>query len=61
MAKDYQKSLEQIFAYGYGCCAFKRGIRNDRPRIPDGMPNSAVLLPPKFFANLRYPPVLGYG
>ena len=29
MVEDYQKSLEQIFPYGYGCCVFKHGIRSD--------------------------------
>ena len=52
MVEDYQKALEQIFAYGYGCCAFKHGIGGDQPRISDGMPHSADPLPPKFFANL---------
>ena len=28
----------------------------DQPEIPDGMPNSSDLLPPKFFMNLRCPP-----
>ena len=35
---------------------FKHGIRGDRPRIPDGMPESIDPLPPKFFGNLRCPP-----
>ena len=26
MEKDYQKALELVFAYGYGCCAFKHNI-----------------------------------
>ena len=34
MVEDYQKALEQIFAYGYGCCAFKHNICGDLPRIP---------------------------
>ena len=29
MKEDYQKSLELIFAYGYGCCAFKHSICGD--------------------------------
>ena len=29
MMEDYYKVLEQIFTYGYGCCAFKHGIRGD--------------------------------
>ena len=57
LVEDYQKALEQIFAYGYGCCAFKHGIRGDRPRIL-GMRDSADPLPPKFFVNLGYPSTL---
>ena len=29
MEEDYQKALELIFAYGYGCCAFKLYICGD--------------------------------
>ena len=29
MEEDYQKALEHIFAYGYGCCAFKHSICGD--------------------------------
>ena len=29
MEKDYQKALELIFSYGYGCCAFKHSIYGD--------------------------------
>ena len=29
MEEDYHKALEQIFAYGYGCCAFKHNIYGD--------------------------------
>ena len=56
MVKDCQGSLELIFAYGYGCCAFKNNIYGDQPEIPDGMPNSTNPLPPKKFVNLRCPP-----
>ena len=31
MVEDYQKALKQIFSYGFRCCAFKHGIRGDRP------------------------------
>ena len=55
MVEDYQRALEQIFVYGYGCCAFKHGIRGDWPRIPDGMPDSTDPLPLEFFANLGCP------
>ena len=56
MVKDYQGSLELIFAYGYGCCVFKNTICGDRLEILDGMPYSANLLPPEFFFNPRCPP-----
>ena len=53
MEEDYQKTLELIFAYGYGCCVFKHNICGDQPEVLDGMPNSSDLLPPKFFVNPR--------
>ena len=31
MEEDYQKTLELIFAYGYGCCMFKDNICGDKP------------------------------
>ena len=52
---DYQEAMEQIFAYGYGCCAFKHNIRGDQPGILDGMPDSTNPLPLEFFANLGHP------
>ena len=58
MAEDYHGSPNVIFAYGYGCCAFKNNICGDRPNIPDDMPDSSNPLPPKFFDNPRCPPVL---
>ena len=45
MEEDYQKALDLIFAYGYGCYAFKHNIRGDRLEILDGMPDSANALP----------------
>ena len=56
MVKDYQGSLKLIFAYGYSCCIFKNNICRDWPEIPNGMPDSANPLPPKFFVNPRCPP-----
>ena len=53
MEEDYRKALELIFAYGYGCCAFKHSICDDHPEIPNGMPDSADPLPSKFFVNPR--------
>ena len=55
MEEDYQKALELIFAYGYGCCVFKHNICGDQPEVLNGMPDSSDLLPPKFFANPRFP------
>ena len=55
MVKDYQGSLELIFAYGYGCCAFKNNICGDGLEIPDGMPDSANPLPSYLFFNPRCP------
>ena len=55
MEEDYQKALELIFPYGYGCCAFKHNIYKDQPKIPDGMPNSIDPLPLVFFVNPRCP------
>ena len=45
MMEDYYKALKLIFAYGYGCCAFKHNIYGDRPEISDSMPNSSDPLP----------------
>ena len=58
MEKDYQKALEMIFAYGYGCCAFKHNIYGDHPRVTNGMPYTSVSLPLEFFADPKYPLVL---
>ena len=58
MVKDYQGSLEVIFANGYGCCVFKNNICRDQSEIPDGMPNSTNLLPLEHFVNPRCPPAL---
>ena len=54
---EYQKALEVIFAYGYGCCVFKHIICGDRPEVPEGMPDSTDSLPPEFFVNPRCHPV----
>ena len=56
MEEDYQKVLELIFAYGYGCYAFKHSICEDQPEIPNGMPDSTDPLPPEFFVNQGAPP-----
>ena len=46
MEEDYQKALELIFSYGYGCCVSKHNICGDQPEVPDGMPESSYPLPP---------------
>ena len=53
--EDYQKALELIIAYGYGCCMFKHNIYGDQPKVPDGMPDSSDPLPLEFFVNPRCP------
>ena len=57
MEEDYQKALEVIFAYGYGCCACKHNICGDLLKVPNVMPDSSVPLPPKFFENSKCPPI----
>ena len=56
MVENYQKALEQIFTYGYECCVFKHSIHGDRPRISDGILDSADPLPLEFFMNLGRSP-----
>ena len=58
MAEDYHGSLDLIFAYNYGCCAFKNKICRDQLDIPDRMLNSSNLLSLDFFDNSRCPLVL---
>ena len=55
---DYQKALEVIFAYDYGCCVFKHSIYGDHPKVPNDMPDSSVQLPSEFFVHPKCPPVL---
>ena len=55
MEEDYQKAMELIFTYGYGCCAFKH-ICGDQPEVPDGMPDSSNPLSPEFFCEPQVPP-----
>ena len=57
MEEEYQKALEVIFAYGYGCFVFKHNICRDLPEVPEGMPDSADSLPLEFFVNPKCPPV----
>ena len=53
MEEDYQKALELIFPYGYGCCAFKHNICKDQPEVSDGMPESFALITLEFLVNPR--------
>ena len=57
MEEEYQKALEVIFAYGYGCCVFKHSICGDRLEVLEGMPDSTDPLPSEFFMNPECPPV----
>ena len=57
MEEEYQKALEVIFAYEYGCCVFKHNIYGDRPEVLEGMPDSADPLHIEFFVNLGCSPV----
>ena len=57
MEEEYQKALEVIFAYGYGCCMFKHNIYGDHPKVPKGMPDFIDPLPLEFFVNPSCPPV----
>ena len=58
MEEDYQKALELIFAYGYGCCMFKHNIRGDQSEVLDGILDSSDPLLQEFFVNHRCPLVL---
>ena len=53
--KTTKKPWSRFSAYGYRFCVFKHGIHGDRPRIPDGMPESIDPLPLEFFVNLGCP------
>ena len=55
MEENYQKALELIFTYGYGCCVFKHNICGDQPEVPKDMPDSSGPLPLEFFMNPRFP------
>ena len=57
MEDEYQKALEVIFAYGYGCCVFKHNICGDHPEVLEGMVDFANPLSPEFFVNPSCPPV----
>ena len=58
MEEDYQKALEVIFAYSYGCYVFKHNIYGDQLVAPDGMPDSSDPLLAKVFISPKYPLVL---
>ena len=44
LEEDYQKALEMIVAYGYGCCLFKHNIYGDHLEVPNGMLDSLKCL-----------------
>ena len=57
---EFDASSDVIFNYGYGCCAFAHGIRGSKPKIPLRMPDTSTPLTPKFFVNLRCPPISSF-
>ena len=56
MEEDYHKTLDLIFAYGYGCCLLKHNICGDHLEVLDSMPDFSNPLPPELFMNPRCPP-----
>ena len=58
MEEDYQKALELIFTYDYGCYVFKHNICGDQPEVSDGMSDSFDPLLLDFFVNPKCPPTL---
>ena len=56
MEEDYQKALEVIFAYDYGCCMFKHNICGRELDVPNDMLESSNPLHPEFFTKPRCPP-----
>ena len=53
---EFEVSSDVIFNYGYGCCAYAHDIRESKPKIPLGMPDTSTPLTPEFFVNPRCPP-----
>ena len=53
MEEDYQKALEVIFAYVYGCYDLKHNICGDKLEVPNGMPDSFDPFLPEFFMSPR--------
>ena len=43
MEKEYQKALDVIFSYGYGCCVFKHNICGDCPEGCLTLPTCCLL------------------
>ena len=54
MGEDYQKAMEVIFAYSYGCCMFNHNICGSQPEVPDDIPDSSNPLPREFFMTPRW-------
>ena len=57
MEEDYQKALELIFSYDYGCCMFNHNICGDQLGVSNDMLDSFDPLSPEFFVNPKCPPV----
>ena len=55
MEAEFDSSGDNLFNYGYGCCAFEHNICGSKPEIPDSMPNPLVPITAKFFANPHCP------
>ena len=56
MEEDFQKALELIFSYGYGCYKFKHNICGDQLEVLDGTLESSDPLPLEFFVDPKVPP-----
>ena len=55
MQEVYEEGFDVIFNYGYGCCAFAHNICGSQLVVPNEMPDTPKLVPPKFFINPRCP------
>ena len=49
MEEEFDVSIDVIFNYGYGCCAFAHDICRSKPMIPARMPDTLELLHLEFF------------
>ena len=55
MEAEFDASGDTLFNYSHGCCVFTHNICENKPQVPDGMPDPLVPLTPEFFANPRFP------